>query len=63
MAKFDVTIRETNKSNSGAFIYAGVEAESKKDAMIEIMDLHRCVFGLYGERLDASARCVRTEAA
>lgn len=59
MIKFNVTIHEANNPNVGAFIYRNVEAKSKRDAIIETMELHRDVFRLRGQRLDGSARCVR----
>ena len=58
MPKFDITIRES-KPNAGAFIYQNVEAKSKRDAVVEMIELHRDVFNLWGEKLEATARCVR----
>lgn len=62
MAKFKVTVRESASQNQGVFIYT-VEATTKCEAMIQGMDDHRMMFNLWDGKLEASARCVRTEAA
>lgn len=61
MTKFKVTVRESANQNRGTFIYT-IEAPTKREAIIQGMEDHRMMFNLYGEKLEASARCVRDNA-